>query len=57
MPLRDGELQDIETEILSLRQLLLETQRRLKLQESRIEAMTLDLNRMTTLVAQLGSGR
>ena len=53
--MRDGELPEIETEILNLRQLLLETQRRLKLQESRIEAMTIDLNRMTTLVAQLRS--
>jgi hypothetical protein len=53
MPYTTVDLHEIEAEIMDLKRLLVETQRKLQLQESRITTMTSDLNRMTALVAQI----
>ncbi len=57
MPMRDGELQEIESEIADLRKLLDEQRRRLQLQESRIVTMNGQLDQMIRTLSQVRETR
>jgi len=55
MPYTDGELHEIESEIMDLRKLLDELRRRLQLQESRAETMAGQLDQMVKMLARARS--
>jgi hypothetical protein len=56
MAYTDGELNEIESEIMDLKRLMTETQRKLQLQESRIETMNGQLDQMVKMIARVRSG-
>ena len=53
MPYSPADLHEIEAEIMDLKRLLSETQRKMQLQESRLDALMMENQRITALIAGL----